>query len=274
VENQPPIVDYLPVKPREIPGLTLLTVVSLAVGAAVIVLSSNGWEIGLKDPPRDCRPYLIHPLSQSPLAYTVPAEWIFAFALIVPILWVKRRVHNARTWILVGLTLVVFGLLAIAPRIIEWVQSSAAQAPASLELYNMKREKIMALGDRAPTSAPSPREEQEMFEVVGLDPDFSFRVKAMAVLPYVPDREKAIDVLISEVRNRNPATNGDGCVQLYAAGYLAQMKAVRAIPAIADWVEYLRDHPNYGEPMRSMCLKQGQSALQQLQGLSGSTRPN
>lgn len=138
--------------------------------------------------------------------------------------------------------------------------------------YSEKVQKITTLLEAAPTSQPSAVDAAELFEQVLHDPDFRIRVRAMAVLPFVREREKAIDVLIASVHNRDPETSGGGNVPLYATTYLADMAAVRAIPDITDWVEFLNSHPRYEQKMRTMILKKSTDDLARLKKMAA-TRP-
>ena len=137
--------------------------------------------------------------------------------------------------------------------------------------YGEKVQKITALLDAAPTSQPSSSDSNMLLDEAANDPDFRIRVRAMAVLPFVQEREKAIDVLIAATRIRDPDASGGGNVPLYATTYLADMKAIRAIPAVADWVSYLqRKHP-YDARVEVMILKKSTEDLQRLQ--APGTRP-
>ena len=116
-----------------------------------------------------------------------------------------------------------------------------------LPRYQQKVSKISSLYKSAPTSQPSPADTAELLEEVAHDSSFAIRVRAMAVLPFLHDREKVIDVLIACVHDRDPTANGSGNVPLYAASNLAEMKACRAIPDIANWVDYLQKDKPYGQ---------------------------
>ena len=115
--------------------------------------------------------------------------------------------------------------------------------------YMQKVEKITELLESAPTSQPSPADAAELLEQVVHDPDFRIRVRAMLVLPYVREREKAIDALILSIHDRNPESSGGGNVPLYATTCLADMHATRAIPDVADWVDFLETRPQKIPPM-------------------------
>jgi hypothetical protein len=107
--------------------------------------------------------------------------------------------------------------------------------------YGEKVAKITALLNAAATSQPSATDANDLLNEAANDPDHRIRIRAMDVLPFVQDRERVIDVLIAATRVRDRPTSGGGNVPLHAATYLADMKAVRAIPAVADWVRFLQD---------------------------------
>lgn len=138
--------------------------------------------------------------------------------------------------------------------------------------YFEKVNKITTLLLDAPTSRPSKSDSAELLNEALHDPDFRIRVRAMAVLPYISDREKAINALIACVHDRDPKSSGGGNVPLYATSYLAAMSATRAIPDVKDWVAYLKRKPPYDEKMRKMILKKSSADLAQLMH-DATTRP-
>jgi hypothetical protein len=120
--------------------------------------------------------------------------------------------------------------------------------------------------DRAQTTPPTAAEAEEMFGFMRDDPAFNVRVTAMAVLPFVRERERAIDVFIAALKVRNPEVSDSGNVPLYATTYLADMKATRAVPAIEDWLAFLESQKPYGDEMPSMMVKKGTEDLARLKG--------
>lgn len=138
--------------------------------------------------------------------------------------------------------------------------------------YGEKVQRITALLESAPTSRPSNSDAAEMIDLALHGSDFRIRVRAMAVLPFVGDREKAIDALIACVHDRGPEASGGGNVPLYAASYLADMRATRAIPDVEDWIAFLHQKPSYDEKVRSMILEKSSDDLARLKQ-SAATRP-
>jgi hypothetical protein len=63
----------------------------------------------------------------------------------------------------------------------------------------------------------------------------------MDVLPHLNEREEAIDVLLAALGERTGERCGDGVVPLYAASYLAQMRATGAIDEIKAWLRFLQE---------------------------------
>jgi hypothetical protein len=113
-------------------------------------------------------------------------------------------------------------------------------------VYQRKDQKIHDLLQSAPTSQPSPADVTEILDEIAHDSNWEIRFKAIDLLPFLHDREKAIDVLIGCVRERDPIATGSGLVPTAASRTLAGMKAVRAIPDVTNWLNYLQsDHP-YG----------------------------
>ena len=138
--------------------------------------------------------------------------------------------------------------------------------------YPQNVQKITRLEETAATSQPSSADVSELFDQALHDPDFRIRVRAMAVFPYLRDREKAIDVLITCTHDHDPATSGDGNVPLYAALYLADMGAVRAIPDVKNWIDFLNANPKYFTTRQDQVLKQAIDDLERLKH-AASTRP-
>jgi hypothetical protein len=176
-------------------------------------------------------------------------------------------------------TLIVSGLIAATfavfvrlrgqpPATLTVSYSSQTAVPSA---YELKVEKITALFLNCPTSRPSASDEAELFNDVLHDSDFRIRVRAMAVLPFVRDRKRAIAVLVASIHDRDPISSANGTVPLYAATYLADMDAKEAIPEVANWVDYLRKARPYGEQVGPMILKKSTEDLSRLK--SASTRP-
>jgi hypothetical protein len=94
----------------------------------------------------------------------------------------------------------------------------------------------------------------------------------MAVFPYLRDREKATDVLIACVHDRDPETSGNGNVPLYATTYLANMAATRAIPDVAGWVNFLKANPDYDKNPNKVLEKKAAEDLRRLTQ-AAATRP-
>jgi HEAT repeat protein len=181
---------------------------------------------------------------------------------------------NRRTVTIAGVIFVVGVAIAAA---LWWKtrpnRSPAVSAPAAGSAWDpmnpthmAKRERITALLERAQTAPPTSAEAQEMFGLVLNDPAFNVRVRAMAVLPFVRERDRAIDVLLDALEDRDPETSGSGNVPLYATTYLADMNATRAVPAIEDWLAFLENQKPYGDEMRSMMVKKGKEDLARLKG--------
>jgi hypothetical protein len=137
--------------------------------------------------------------------------------------------------------------------------------------YFEKVRKITTLLETAPTSQPSQADTNELFDEALHDSQYEIRIRAMAVFPFLDDRERTIDALISCVREHDPQTTGNGNVPLYAATYLAEMKATRAIPDIQAWIQYQQQSNPYGDRSGPIILKQSTKDLQRLQSFS--TRP-
>ncbi len=145
---------------------------------------------------------------------------------------IKRRLSMPLKWTLIVLVVIVatvvpyFLLLEhFTPTALVAVNTNNISWSPFPSRYEIKVDKITALFESGPTSQPSAGDEDELFDEVLNDSDFRIRVRAMAVLPFVRDREKAIDVLIKSVHDRNPQSTGNGNVPLYATGYLTKMKA-------------------------------------------------
>lgn len=131
--------------------------------------------------------------------------------------------------------------------------------------YAEKVQKITALLESAPTSRPSAADSNELLKEAAHDSDFRIRVRAMAVLPFISERERAVDVLIAAVHERNPRTNGGGNVPLYATTYLADMKATRAIPDIADWLRFLGHDQSFDQQLKPGVLRKVREDLARLE---------
>jgi hypothetical protein len=139
--------------------------------------------------------------------------------------------------------------------------------------YAEKDQKITNLLENAPTSQPSQADTNELFEEALNDSNFVIRIRAMAVFPFLHDRERAIDTLITCVHEHDPQTTGNGNVPLYAATYLAEMKAARAIPDIQVWIQYQQQTNPYGDRSGPIILKQSTKDLARLVRASTQSSP-
>ena len=137
--------------------------------------------------------------------------------------------------------------------------------------YADKVKKITNLLKNAPTSQPSPADTNELFDEALHDPNFAIRVRAMALFPFLDNRERAIDILINCVHDRDPQTTGNGNVPLYATTYLADMKATRAIPDIKSWIQYQQQNQPYGDRTGPMIVNKSTEDLNRL--IAASTQP-
>ena len=149
--------------------------------------------------------------------------------------------------------LLVIAVLALA--VGWWIDHKRMESSLEQTLTEMWKENALnwryhkfraawtsALLESAQNTPPTPELTAEVIEAVRHDPDPTIKVRAMAILPYVKEREQAIDVLIDATKDRDDESSGSGLVPLYATTYLAEMKATRAIDAIEDWVAFLK-HP-------------------------------
>jgi hypothetical protein len=185
----------------------------------------------------------------------------------------SRKLAFAIVVIIVPFTGTIF--LIRWPRDPSATNSSASPDPLQVLFppgYGEKVQKIATLLEQAPTSRPSASDSVELLDQAQHDRDFRIRVRAMAVLPFIDDREKAIDALVACVHDRESESSGGGNVPLYATTYLADMSATRAIPDVEDWVTYLQRKQPYDEKMRTVILKKSSEDLARLKR-NAPTRP-
>ena len=127
-------------------------------------------------------------------------------------------------------------------------------------------ERIRELHESAKKSPPSPEEAREvLFEVMHAE-DFRIRVRAMAILPYLRERDEAIAALRLAIRERDE----DGVIATYAASYLAAMKATDAINDVREWLAYLENDQPYDSDTRETLIN---NAKRRLAELSASVTP-
>jgi hypothetical protein len=134
--------------------------------------------------------------------------------------------------------------------------------------YQKKASKISVIAETIATSQPSAADIAELFEEAAHDPYWAIRTRAITVLPKLRDRERVIDVLIGCVRERGPVATGDGCVQLYAATSLANLKAYRAIPDIQGWLDFLEKYHSYDKALMPDLISGARRDLTRLRAAS------
>jgi len=148
--------------------------------------------------------------------------------------------------------LIIFALLIVA---VAGVTVAIKQEPVPLKVpaqpsflddpkyiaFGKRRYRIMEMEDAAEHGQlPSEPDTKELLaEVRSNDTDWRIRTYAMSLMPFLPDRESAIDALIAAASDRDPKSVGSGVVPMCAVTYLAKMKAIRAEPAIRDWIRFI-----------------------------------
>jgi hypothetical protein len=121
-------------------------------------------------------------------------------------------------------------------------------------------QRIRQLHEAAKKSPLSPDEAREvLFEVMHAE-DFRIRVRAMAILPHLREREEAIATLRLALRERDE----NGVIPTYAASYLAAMKATDAIDDLREWLAYLESEQPYDSDVRETLINNGKKRLAEL----------
>jgi hypothetical protein len=132
--------------------------------------------------------------------------------------------------------------------------------------YPQGEKRIRELHESAKKSPLSPDGAREvLFEVMHAE-DFRIRVRAMAILPYLRERDDAIAALRLAIRERGE----DGVIATYAASYLAAMKATDAINDVREWLRYLESEQPYDSDTRETLIN---NAKKRLAELSASDNP-
>jgi hypothetical protein len=124
--------------------------------------------------------------------------------------------------------------------------------------------RIREIRDSARQSPPSREIVDEVLFAVRYSPDFRIRVRAMAVLPHIREKQEAIDALIAILRDRSSARSADGVVPLYATKYLAELKATCAIGDIEAWLKFVENDSTYDAESKSHFIATGGQYLSML----------
>jgi hypothetical protein len=144
------------------------------------------------------------------------------------------------------------------------------QIQENLRYHEFRAGRITTLLADAEKSAPSPEVAAEVLDTVRNDPDWSIKVRAMAILPYLKEREDAIDALIDATKIHDVESSGGGNVPFYAVSYLAEMKAGRGISAVAEWVEFIKHQYPYDAKVHELILKRSEKHLADLEAAENS----
>jgi hypothetical protein len=134
--------------------------------------------------------------------------------------------------------------------------------------YPQGEQRITKILEEARQTPPAADVVDEVLFKVRHDPDFRIRVRAMAVLPYIQERERAIDALVEALHERDREKSADGVVPLYAAKYLAKMNASRAIDDVRSWLEYLKREMPYDRESMDIMIGSAERDLAQLEKIA------
>lgn len=135
---------------------------------------------------------------------------------------------------------------------------------ARMRAFFQEEARIDGIREAAKNSPPSREDVDEIIRAIRQNPDFRIRVRAMAVVPYFREREEGIDVLLEALRERTSERSADGVVPQYAATYLAEMKATRAIDDVKAWLDFLKQESPFSDSIRPMLIKQAERRLAEL----------
>jgi hypothetical protein len=125
-------------------------------------------------------------------------------------------------------------------------------------------DRIYAIRDSLQIGPPSPDEALEIIHYVRYDRDYKIRIRAMAILPFVNERDEAIAVLLEALNEREGERSGDGTIPQYAVRYLAEMNAHNAVSSIREWLRFLKERSPYDDEMTSIMIKSTERHLAKL----------
>jgi hypothetical protein len=149
---------------------------------------------------------------------------------------------------------------------------------AALELIAARstpqgEKRIRELHEAAKRSTLSRDDSQEVLFEVRHGDDFRTRVRAMAILPYLRERAEAIEALRAALGERGE-TSAEGVIPLYAAKYLAELKATESINDVRAWIEFVKSEWPYDRESRDTVLRTSETSLAKLIATSESSSPD
>jgi hypothetical protein len=142
-----------------------------------------------------------------------------------------------------------------------------------LESMALGSKRIGEILESAEKSPPPPEVAAEIIQYVRHDNHYRNRICAMLVLPYLTEREEAVNVLVDAIRERDGKRTGNGTVPLYAARMLADMKATSAIDEVKGWLSFLKDNSPFDDETRSLLIESAERNLAKLEDAKEAQHP-
>lgn len=136
--------------------------------------------------------------------------------------------------------------------------------------YPQGEQRIRELYEAAKRSPLSADDAREVLLEFLHGKDFRIRVRAMAILPHLRERDDAIAALRLAIRERGE----DGVIATYAASYLADMNATDALGDVGEWLAYLESERPYDAETRETLINNAKKRIAELSASANAAAEN
>lgn len=134
-------------------------------------------------------------------------------------------------------------------------------APARLDRVSVVNEFRTVATNRPLTRA----ETQLLLKVFTADPDWSVRVRACVLLPFAEDKTLVMAHLLAALKERDDDKTGSGNVPHAACRALCEIGDPQALPAIREWLQFLRDNPKKFKHTRKQLISSAEKWIRELE---------
>jgi len=97
------------------------------------------------------------------------------------------------------------------------------------------------------------------------DPDWRIKVRIALVFPFAADKAQILQPLIQALQERDDDASGGGNLQISSCRALAEVGNQTALPAMREWLTFLKSNPQQFTLLRDDLIKQTTQRIKELE---------